>query len=143
MAAKLGFYTDLGVLPSEFLFGTLFDMFGRKKFICAGMCICGITMIVITQFSEVYPWLVVFIVTLGISLIPAIISPLQVDYLLPQSMGASGAWISIFSLLGSTAGTSGALIILKAFNINTVFVCYGIFTILVGLFLCISIKEKF
>ena len=143
MAAKLGLYADLGVIPCEFVLGTLFDLFGRKKFICGGMIIVGVTLIVITFFSEVYPWLLVFMVILYITLLPTVISPLQVDYLLPESMGASNAWFAIVGLIGNTTATSGSLKIMERWSINVVFISYGTLTILVALFLTFTLKEVF
>ncbi len=108
-AAKLGWYTDIALIPSEFLLGMLLEIFGRKKLIIGGMFLCGAMLIAETFFTEFWPWLVILYITLGIAFLPVLLSPLQADYLSPKTMGASGACGCLFSLLGQTIATSGAL----------------------------------
>ncbi len=90
-AARLGWYTDIALIPSEFLLGMLLDIFGRKKLIIGSMFLCGTLLICETLFSSFWPWLVVLYITMGVAFLPVLLSPLQADYLSPKTMGASGA----------------------------------------------------
>jgi len=90
-AARLGWYTDIALIPSEFLLGMLLDIFGRKKLIIGSMFLCGTLLICETLFTRFWPWLVVLYITMGVAFLPVLLSPLQADYLSPKTMGASGA----------------------------------------------------
>lgn len=85
------------------------DFVGRKIPLVIGVMICGILMIVMTFCSEVYPTLLLLFIAYGVSLIPSLICPLQIDYLSKETMGASNAWGQIFALLGSTTATTLSL----------------------------------
>lgn len=90
-AARLGWYTDIALIPSEFLLGMLLDIFGRKKLIIGSMFLCGTLLICETLFTKFWPWLVVLYIAMGVAFLPVLLSPLQADYLSPKTMGASGA----------------------------------------------------
>ena len=90
-AARLGWYTDIALIPSEFLLGMLLDIFGRKKLIIGSMFLSGSLLICETLFTRFWPWLVVLYITMGVAFLPVLLSPLQADYLSPKTMGASGA----------------------------------------------------
>ena len=75
-AARLGWYTDIALIPGEFLLGMLFDAFGRKKVIVAGTVFVGIIMILQTFFHKFWPWLTLLYITMGICFMPILISPL-------------------------------------------------------------------
>jgi len=99
-AAKLGWYNDIAMIPAEFIQGVISDTFGRKKLMVGSMFLCGTMIILETFFSKFWPWLVVLHITFGMALLPILLSPLQADYLSPNTMGASCAVDSLFSLLG-------------------------------------------
>jgi MFS family permease len=77
---KLGFYSDLAVIPSEFILGALMDVFGRKKMTVGGLMLAGVVFILFTQFHKALPWLQILCIIEAVALIPAIINPLQLDY---------------------------------------------------------------
>ena len=43
-SAKLGWWTDIAIIPGDLLLGMLLDIFGRKKLIIGGLIMCGIIM---------------------------------------------------------------------------------------------------
>jgi len=108
-AARLGWYNDIALIPSEFLLGTLNDIIGRKKLIVCGVFLTGVFTICESLASKFFPWLVILYIGFGVSCLPIIINPLQADYLSPKTMGASGAINQLFSTLGQTISTSGAV----------------------------------
>lgn len=51
VAGRIGLYCTLCVLPSEFLFGALMDITGRKIPVIVGMIITSCALILMTQFD--------------------------------------------------------------------------------------------
>lgn len=96
-------------MPSEFLFGALMDITGRKIPVIAGMFITGAALILMTQFDTVYPTLVLLSCTVSVSILPAYISPFLLDYVTTASLGAASAWNSLVALAGSATATSGVI----------------------------------
>lgn len=76
LAARLGWMTDIALIPSEFLLGLLNDIFGRKKLIVAGMFLCGTLLICETLFSKFWPWLTILYISMGIAYLPILLCPL-------------------------------------------------------------------
>ena len=109
VAGRIGLYCALCVVPSEFLFGALMDITGRKIPVVVGMFITGAALILMTQFDTVYPTLVLLSCTVSVSILPAYISPFLLDYVTTASLGAASAWNSLVALAGSATATSGVI----------------------------------
>ena len=109
IAGKIGLYCALCVVPCEFLFGAMMDITGRKIPIVVGLALTAVSLILMTRFDQVYPTLVLLSCTVSVSILPAYISPLLLDYVTIGSLGVASAWSSIVSLAGSATATSGVI----------------------------------
>lgn len=79
----MGLYSALCVVPSEFSFGALMDITGRKIPVVVGLIFTGASLILMTRFHEVYPTLVILSCTVSVTILPAYISPFVLDYVTP------------------------------------------------------------
>jgi MFS family permease len=87
------------VIPAEGLLGALMDIFGRRKLIGVGTAFVGLSLILMTRFTSVYPALLIVYIMFAVANIPAYSAPLINDYLKPNSFGVNAAWSSLFSFL--------------------------------------------
>mmetsp|Transcript_27078 Transcript_27078/g.36877 ORF Transcript_27078/g.36877 Transcript_27078/m.36877 type:complete len:80 (-) Transcript_27078:904-1143(-) len=74
------------------ILGAVMDLCGRKIPSIGGYLICGLTLILMPYFHKVYPELLLFRILLSTGMLPAISSPLVVDYVQKQSLGRAVAY---------------------------------------------------
>ena len=133
IAGRLGLVSSFFLLPSEFLTGTLTDIVGRRKLISIGYIALGGVMFAMTRFKSVFPSLYICSILYSLLGLPAYTAPLNNDYLLKQSQGVYGSFISLINFISGLMSISGTIYLQQVTSINTVFDFYGVLMVLTGL----------
>ena len=81
VAGKLGFYGSFINLILESSLGILIDVIGRKMLIVFGLILSGVSMIMMTEFSSVYPSLLIIYFCYTGGSVPAYTAPIMNDYI--------------------------------------------------------------
>jgi hypothetical protein len=98
-------------------------------------------LIMMTQFTKVYPWLVILYLVFAAGSIPSYTSPLSNDYLHPNSFGINAAISSIVTFAASTIVTSGSIKLQEYWTMNKIYYMYGFIFIFVGFLLAFTLHE--
>lgn len=85
------------------------EKYGRKKFVVCGLFVVAAMMIMMTRFSVVFPTLAILYCLLSSGLTPALIAPILVDYVKPESLGLATSISSVVALAGSISATTGVI----------------------------------
>jgi hypothetical protein len=93
IAGEIGFYTDLVLLPVTFTCGILMDKYGRTYLSISGLLLFGGFMIVMPYISSIYPGILLTNIGLKIGFVPSLNSPICVDYIAKESLGATVSFL--------------------------------------------------
>ena len=88
-----------------------------------------------------YPTLVLLSCTVSVTILPAYISPLVLDYVTTGSLGVASAWLTIVSLAGSATATSGVIKLQEYYSINTIFDSVATLTLVIVVLLVCGLKD--
>jgi len=117
------------------------DITGRKIPIVVGLTLTAVALILMTRFEQVYPTLVLLSCTVSVTILPAYISPLILDYVTTDSLGVASAWSGIVGLAGSATATSGVIKLQEYYSINTIFISVAVLTLLIVMVLMCGLKD--
>jgi len=79
--------------------------------------------------------------TVSVTILPAYISPLILDYVTTDSLGVASAWRGIVGLAGSATATSGVIKLQEYYSINTIFISVAVLTLLIVMVLMCGLKD--
>ena len=80
VVGNLGFYADITVVLLDLILGSLMDLFGRKALSLVGFAIAGVAQIIMPICPRIYPGMLICRILLAVGLLPALNTPLVLDY---------------------------------------------------------------
>ena len=87
VSSNLNLIATVSLVLAEPVIGFLLDVLGRKLMIGIGIFICGLSLLLMTFGTQVYPYLLIFFLLLVLSSNPGYQAPLINDYIEPRSFG--------------------------------------------------------
>ncbi len=77
----------------------------------------------------------------SIAILPAIMSPILLDYVEIKSLGTAFAWLSIFGMIGTIFATSVVIKLQEYYSIDIIYDIMGGLTILTAFLVLLGLKE--
>ena len=141
VVGNLGFYADITVVLLDLVLGLMMDFFGRKALSLCGFIIAGTAQIVMPLCLRIYPGMLICRILIAVGLLPALNTPLVLDYVQQESLGMASAQINMISLFAQLLSTSGAIFISERIPIRSIFYASGTVTLLSTCILLFGLKE--
>lgn len=142
VSSSLIFYSIPGALLATFMAGYLFDIVGRRFTLFISFILSAALLFAVPYTApNVYPWLLVVRIAIGITTSAPLSNPLVADYIHKNAVGKAASMVAVGFVIGEVL-SMGVLFTLTA-NMtpyNAFLTAAGVTAVLACMFLCL-VKE--